>query len=285
MPKPISPRRSATTASSEQTLPPSTQPARPTPSSRHPAETQHPGPADAAHRHTQAGLWAWNRPKNARKARAHAQPQAAAPSTHNPAITIIPASCRNPASWHSRCNAKTRASGLAGAGRVKSHSRSMRTTPRNLAASRWRGSDERRRTLLFARGFLTRSSNGSSDVPELTQIKSVPPARSRPRPSPRPSPPYRTNRREGNEPDGSVQSALWAVRRTTPGGVVRQWRRTTPGGVVRRWCRTTWAEACSRMTARPWPTARRPTARPPRRQRRRRSTTASSPCPGVRGEL
>ena len=50
--------------------------------------------------------------------RAHTQPS-----------TIIPASCRNPASRHSRCSAQTRASGLAGAERAKTHSRSTRNTP------------------------------------------------------------------------------------------------------------------------------------------------------------
>ena len=41
--------------------------------------------------------------QRARKARAHAQPQAAAPSAHKPNQQTIPASCRNPASRHSRC--------------------------------------------------------------------------------------------------------------------------------------------------------------------------------------
>ena len=89
-----------------------------------------------------------------------------------PGHTIIPASCRNPASRHSRCSAQARASGLAGAERAKTHSRSTRNTPRNLAASRGeaaerrrRGGDERRRTLFCERASgWKRSSNESSDV-------------------------------------------------------------------------------------------------------------------------
>ena len=57
---------------------------------------------------------------------------------------IIPASCRHPASRHSRCSAQARASGLAGAERAKPHSRSTRTTPRNLAASRGEAAEEQR---------------------------------------------------------------------------------------------------------------------------------------------
>ena len=53
-----------------------------------------------------------------------------------PGHTIIPASCRSRTSRHSRCSAQTRASGLAGAERAKTHSRSTRNTPHNLAASR-----------------------------------------------------------------------------------------------------------------------------------------------------
>jgi len=53
-----------------------------------------------------------------------------------PGQQTIPASCRTPASRHSRCSAQARASGLAGAERAKTHSRSTRTTPRNLTASR-----------------------------------------------------------------------------------------------------------------------------------------------------
>ena len=58
-----------------------------------------------------------------------------------PGQQTIPASCRNPASRHSRCSAQARASGLAGAERAKTHSRSTRTTPRNLAASRGEAAD------------------------------------------------------------------------------------------------------------------------------------------------
>ena len=77
------------------------------------------------------------------KAHAHAKPHAVAPSAHPPwSAQTIPASCRNPASRHSRCSAQACASGLAGAGRVVSHSRSTRNTPRNLAASRGEGGGE-----------------------------------------------------------------------------------------------------------------------------------------------
>lgn len=51
------------------------------PSSRHHAETRHPGTADAAHRHPRAGLRERNGP-NPTRARARTQPQAAAPNAH-----------------------------------------------------------------------------------------------------------------------------------------------------------------------------------------------------------
>ena len=82
--------------------------------------------------------------------RTHSCKQHRQPRTQ-PSHHLIPASCRSPASRHSRCSAQARASGLEGAERAKPHSRSTRNTPRNLAASRGRrrrGSDERRRTLL-----------------------------------------------------------------------------------------------------------------------------------------
>ena len=63
--------------------------------------------------------------------------------TH-PGQQTIPASCRNPASRHSRCSAQARASGLAGAERAKTHSRSTRNTPRNLAASRGKAAERQR---------------------------------------------------------------------------------------------------------------------------------------------
>ena len=71
--------------------------------------------------------------RSASTLRAHAQPDQ----------QTIPASCRNPASRHSRCSAQARASGLAGAERAKTHSRSTRNTPRNLAASRGEAADMR----------------------------------------------------------------------------------------------------------------------------------------------
>ena len=61
-----------------------------------------------------------------------------------PSHTIIPASCRNPASRHSRCSAQALVSGLAGAERAKPHSRSTRTPPRNLAASRGKAAERQR---------------------------------------------------------------------------------------------------------------------------------------------
>ena len=76
---------------------------------------------------------------------------------------LIPASCRNPASQHSRCSAQTRASGLAGAERAKTHSRSTRNTPRNLAASRGPVPEERQHMKggapCFCESFWTRSSS------------------------------------------------------------------------------------------------------------------------------
>ena len=46
-------------------------------------------------------------------ARSTQDPQTAPPSTHCSAITFLPASCRNPASQHSRCSSQALASGLA----------------------------------------------------------------------------------------------------------------------------------------------------------------------------
>ena len=82
-------------------------PARPALSSRHHAETRHPGTADAAHRHARAGLRERNGPKPTRGARAHRP-----------------------------------------------------TTSQHRVGRRRRGSDERRRTLLFARELLDAYSLG-----------------------------------------------------------------------------------------------------------------------------
>ena len=73
---------------------------------------------------------------------AHAAQPATSPAA--PASNITPASCTTPASRHSRCSAQARASGLAGAERAKTHSRSTRTTPRNLAASRGEAEERQR---------------------------------------------------------------------------------------------------------------------------------------------
>ena len=61
-----------------------------------------------------------------------------------PSQQTIPASCRNPASRQSKCSAQARASKLAGAERAKTHSRSTRNTPRNLAASRGEAEERQR---------------------------------------------------------------------------------------------------------------------------------------------
>ena len=61
-----------------------------------------------------------------------------------PGQYTIPASCRNPASRHSRCRAQARASGLEGAERAKTHSQGTRNTPRNLAASRGEAAERQR---------------------------------------------------------------------------------------------------------------------------------------------
>ena len=67
---------------------------------------------------------------------------------HHRAHTARPANYpgiyRSPASRHSRCSAQTRASRLAGAERTKTHSRSTRNTPRNLAASRGEAAERQR---------------------------------------------------------------------------------------------------------------------------------------------
>ena len=81
-----------------------------------------------------------------------------------PSHTISPASCRNPASRHNRWSAQEHARAGAGAERAKTHSSSTRTPPRNLAASRGKAAERRRRTLVLRESFWTRSSNGSSDV-------------------------------------------------------------------------------------------------------------------------
>ena len=53
------------------TAAPCTHPARPAPSSRHHAETRHPGTTDGAHRHTRERVQERNGPKPTRRARAH----------------------------------------------------------------------------------------------------------------------------------------------------------------------------------------------------------------------
>ena len=88
----------------------------------------HIGTAGAAHRHARAGLRERSGRNPTRGACAYAEPQAPTPSVHtDPANTIIPALCRNPASRHNRCSAKARTSGLAGAEQAKTHSQSTRT--------------------------------------------------------------------------------------------------------------------------------------------------------------
>ena len=138
---------------------------------------------------------------------------------HTQPGTIIPASCRNPASRHSRCHAHARTSGLAEAEQTKARSQSTRTriltssiterthspapssrhhadtqhpgtadaahkharaglrerngakptrgaratcpaTSQHRVGRQRRGSDERRRTLLFARELLRVPANG-----------------------------------------------------------------------------------------------------------------------------
>ena len=64
-------------------------------------------------------------------------------STQHPPhhASIISESKPQPPSRHSRCSAQARASGLAGAKRAKTHSRSTRTQPRNLAALRGKAAE------------------------------------------------------------------------------------------------------------------------------------------------
>ena len=101
--------------------------------------------AAAAHRHVRTGLQYRNGPKLTRGARAHthSRKQQHQAHTHPSQHTITPV-MQQPGTQQSRCSAQTRASGLAGAERAKTHSRTTRNTPRNLAASRGEAAERQR---------------------------------------------------------------------------------------------------------------------------------------------
>ena len=155
-------------------------PARPAPSFRHHAE---PGIRHSRYiAQTRAsGL------VGAERAKVHSWRTRTRTATHTARQQTIPASCRSPASPHSRCSAQTRASGLAGANGPKPTRGARATRPatsQHRVGRRRRGSDERRRTLLFARELLdvpatgAPMSLGASDFPALSAGRTI---RGRPR--------------------------------------------------------------------------------------------------------